>query len=75
MQTGEPRLLPLAAAVAGSRTGRRTLRRMSRDRRIDPQLRIVGIIPVHVGGDMLNMDAVSKFAGEHKLWANAKARS
>ena len=28
----------------------------------------MGIIPVHVGGLMLDMDAVRAFAGEHGLW-------
>ena len=31
-------------------------------------LQPVGIIPVHVGGLMMDMDAVRAFAGEHGLW-------
>jgi perosamine synthetase len=30
--------------------------------------RVVGMIPVHVGGLMMDMDAVSAFAAEHGLW-------
>ena len=29
---------------------------------------VVGIMPVHVGGSMLNMDQVSAFAQQHRLW-------
>ncbi len=35
---------------------------------LDPQLRPVGIIPVHVGGLMMDMDAVQAFAERHGLW-------
>jgi dTDP-4-amino-4,6-dideoxygalactose transaminase len=35
---------------------------------LDPTLRVVGIIPVHVGGLMLDMDAVHALAAEHGLW-------
>jgi dTDP-4-amino-4,6-dideoxygalactose transaminase len=35
---------------------------------LDPALQIVGIIPVHVGGLMLDMDAVQEFARMHGLW-------
>jgi len=31
-------------------------------------LEIVGIIPVHVGGNMINMEAVAAFAKQHNLW-------
>lgn len=31
-------------------------------------LEVVGIMPVHVGGLMMDMDAVSAFAAEHRLW-------
>lgn len=31
-------------------------------------LNVVGIIPVHVGGLMVNMDDVKRFASEHDLW-------
>jgi perosamine synthetase len=34
----------------------------------DPALEVVGIMPVHVGGLMLDMDAVRAFAEEHGLW-------
>jgi dTDP-4-amino-4,6-dideoxygalactose transaminase len=30
--------------------------------------KVVGVIPVHVGGLMLDMDAVQAFAGHHNLW-------
>jgi dTDP-4-amino-4,6-dideoxygalactose transaminase len=35
---------------------------------LDPALRVVGIIPVHVGGLMMNMDEVQAFAAKHALW-------
>ncbi len=35
---------------------------------LDPALRVVGIIPVHVGGLMLDMDEVQRLADEHGLW-------
>ena len=35
---------------------------------LDPALRVVGIIPVHVGGLMIDMDKVQTFAAEHRLW-------
>ena len=35
---------------------------------LDRSLRVAGIIPVHVGGLMLDMDAVQAFAAEHGLW-------
>jgi dTDP-4-amino-4,6-dideoxygalactose transaminase len=35
---------------------------------LDRSLQVVGIIPVHVGGLMLDMDAVQAFAAEHGLW-------
>jgi perosamine synthetase len=35
---------------------------------IDPHLEVAGIIPVHVGGVMLDMEAVSAFARRHGLW-------
>jgi dTDP-4-amino-4,6-dideoxygalactose transaminase len=31
-------------------------------------LKVVGMIPVHVGGYMLNVESVKKFAQEHGLW-------
>ena len=31
-------------------------------------LDVVGIIPVHVGGDMMNMSKVKSFAAKHNLW-------
>ncbi len=31
-------------------------------------LRLVGVIPVHVGGLMLDMDAVHRFAAHHAVW-------
>lgn len=35
---------------------------------IPPDIPIVGIIPVHVGGFMLNVDALEGFASRHGLW-------
>jgi dTDP-4-amino-4,6-dideoxygalactose transaminase len=35
---------------------------------LDPNLRVVGVIPVHVGGLMMNMDEVQAFAARHGLW-------
>lgn len=35
---------------------------------IAPDLQVVGIIPVHVGGTMLDMGAVREFAARHGLW-------
>lgn len=31
-------------------------------------MRVVGIIPVHVGGLMMNVDAIQRFAAKHNLW-------
>lgn len=33
-----------------------------------PDLKVVGIMPVHVAGIMLDMDAIRQFANRHKLW-------
>jgi dTDP-4-amino-4,6-dideoxygalactose transaminase len=33
-----------------------------------PEGAIVGIIPVHVGGLMIDCDAIQRFAAEHSLW-------
>jgi perosamine synthetase len=52
-------LTDAARKIADLRAGRTPL---------DPALEIVGIIPVHVGGLMLDMDAVRAFAAEHRLW-------
>ena len=35
---------------------------------LDPALHVVGMIPVHVGGLMMDMDAVKAFAAQHGLW-------
>lgn len=35
---------------------------------IDRDLEIVGIMPVHVGGDMMDIEAVNEFAKLHGLW-------
>ncbi len=35
---------------------------------IEPGLRVVGMIPVHVGGLMMDMAAVQAFARDHGLW-------
>ncbi len=52
-------LADAARKIADLRAGRTPL---------DPALEVVGIIPVHVGGLMLDMDAVRGFAEEHGLW-------
>jgi perosamine synthetase len=36
--------------------------------RLAPGLPAVGMMPVHVGGLMMNMDAVQEFATRHRLW-------
>jgi dTDP-4-amino-4,6-dideoxygalactose transaminase len=46
-------------ALADLRAGRTPL---------DPALEVVGIMPVHLGGLMLDMDAVRAFASAHGLW-------
>jgi len=35
---------------------------------LDPKLKVVGIMPVHVGGLMMDMAAVESFAAKHELW-------
>ena len=35
---------------------------------LDPQLEVVGLIPVHVGGLMVDIDALHAFAQRHGLW-------
>ena len=35
---------------------------------LDPTLKLAGIIPVHVGGLMMDMDEVQAFADRHGLW-------
>lgn len=35
---------------------------------IDPNIPLVGMIPVHVGGFMMNVDEVQSFADENNLW-------
>ncbi len=35
---------------------------------LDPGLTVVGVIPVHIGGLMVDMDAVAAFAARHRLW-------
>jgi perosamine synthetase len=35
---------------------------------LEPALRVVGMIPVHVGGLMMDMDEVHAFAARHGLW-------
>jgi perosamine synthetase len=35
---------------------------------LDPGLAVVGVMPVHVGGLMSDMDAVGAFAARHRLW-------
>lgn len=48
-----------AAKIRAVRDGRTPL---------DRDLEVVGIMPVHFGGLMLDMDAVGEFAREHGLW-------
>jgi len=52
-------LADAAGKIADLRAGRTPL---------DPTLRVVGMIPVHVGGLMLDMDAARAFAEDHRLW-------
>ena len=35
---------------------------------LDPNLKVVGIVPVHIGGLMMDVDAVRSLAAEHDLW-------
>ncbi len=35
---------------------------------LSPALRVVGVMPVHVGGLMMDMEAVQAFANRHDLW-------
>ena len=35
---------------------------------LDPKLELVGMIPVHVGGLMMDLQAVQSFAARHGLW-------
>ncbi len=35
---------------------------------LDPSLKVVGLIPVHVAGAMVDMTAVRRFAEKHGLW-------
>ena len=35
---------------------------------LDPATEVTGIMPVHVGGLMLDMDALDAFAQQHRLW-------
>ncbi len=35
---------------------------------ISPSLQVVGIMPVHIGGVMMDVGAVHRFAAEHRLW-------
>lgn len=35
---------------------------------LSPKLSVAGMIPVHVGGLMLDMEKVHQFASKHKLW-------
>jgi perosamine synthetase len=35
---------------------------------LDPALQVIGMIPVHVGGLMMDMDSVKSFAAERGLW-------
>ncbi len=52
-------LCDAARKIADLRAGRTPL---------DPAIEIVGMIPVHVGGLMLDMEEVRAFAEEHGLW-------
>ncbi len=46
----------------------RALRRGELPEAIDPNLKVVGIIPVHVSGQMLDLDRLREFAERHSLW-------
>lgn len=46
----------------------RELRDGKLSKSIDPRTHLVGIIPVHVGGFMMNVDEVQSFAVENNLW-------
>ena len=35
---------------------------------VPPRSRVVGMIPVHVGGLMMNVEAIQRFANRHNLW-------
>ncbi len=35
---------------------------------LPPRARVVGMIPVHVGGLMMNVDSIQSFAARHDLW-------
>ena len=35
---------------------------------LDPKLEVVGVIPVHVGGLMMDVTAIESFAARHGLW-------
>jgi perosamine synthetase len=53
--------------VRGQRSGVREKKFEIRNSKFE-FTRIVGIIPVHVGGMMMDMKAVRKFANRHNLW-------
>lgn len=46
----------------------RRLRSGSFDLPVSPEIEVVGIIPVHVGGHMLDLRKVREFAANHGLW-------
>ncbi len=52
------------AKKKGERTEQRSEIRGQRSKATD----IVGIMPVHVGGVMMELDRLKRFAAEHKLW-------
>lgn len=46
----------------------RALRRGELPESLGSDLRLVGIMPVHVGGQMLDLEALESFARRHSLW-------
>jgi dTDP-4-amino-4,6-dideoxygalactose transaminase len=59
--TGNMDLADAAAKLAGLRAGRQLAR-------LPADLQVVGLLTVHVGGHMLDLDAVDSFAATHGLW-------
>lgn len=62
----DPQTLNMDLADAARKL--RQLRDGNLPRQVPADLRPVGIIPVHVGGVMIDVDAMRAFAQEHRLW-------
>ncbi|MGH9947380.1 MAG: DegT/DnrJ/EryC1/StrS family aminotransferase [Pyrinomonadaceae bacterium] len=54
--------------IADAEEKLKRLRSGSLDLRISPETEVVGIIPVHVGGNMIDVRAIKNFAKRHRLW-------